>query len=100
MLAAPLFLTMAMVSALGAGLWLGALGIQYRDIRQLIPFGVQIWMFISPVIYPTSMVPPRVASLYALNPLVGALEGFRWSLLGTSTSHLEYLIAMSTIVSL
>lgn len=97
---APLFLALTMLSALGAGLWSGALGMQYRDLRQLIPFGLQILMFVSPVIYPAMMLPHQFVCLYALNPLVGSLEGFRWATLGASSPDLPYLITTATIVSL
>jgi lipopolysaccharide transport system permease protein len=82
----PLFLLLALVTALGAGLWLSAMNVQYRDIRYAIPFLTQFWMFASPVAYPSSIVPETWRALYGLNPIVGVIEGFRWALLGTDTS--------------
>jgi len=81
-LALPLFVLLAMVTALGAGVWLSALNVQYRDVRYVAPFLVQIWLFITPVAYPGSLVPARWQAVYGLNPMAGAVEGFRWALLG------------------
>ena len=78
----PLFLLLALVTALGVGLWLSALNVQYRDIRYAIPFLTQFWLFASPVAYAASLVPERWRALYGLNPMVGVVEGFRWALLG------------------
>ena len=82
----PLFLLLALITALGVGLWLSAMNVQYRDIRYTIPFLTQFWMFASPVAYPSSIVPESWRLLYGLNPMVGVIEGFRWALLGTDTS--------------
>ena len=83
----PLWTVLAMATALGVGLWLAALNVRYRDIRYTVPFLTQIWMFATPVAYASSLVPLRWRPLYALNPMVGVIEGFRWALLGqTSTS--------------
>ena len=82
----PLFVLLALVTALGVGLWLSAMDVQYRDIRYAVPFLVQFWMFASPVAYPSSLVPEQWRLLYALNPMAGVIEGFRWALLGTGTS--------------
>lgn len=81
----PLFLLFALVTALAVGLWLSALNVEYRDIRYTLTFLVQFWMFASPVVYPTSLVPERWRALYGLNPMTGVIEGFRWALLGTGT---------------
>jgi lipopolysaccharide transport system permease protein len=81
-LAAPLFVVLALVSALGVSLWMSALDVQYRDVKHVLPFLVQIWMYASPIIYPSTMVPTAVRPVYALNPMVGAVEGFRWALTG------------------
>jgi lipopolysaccharide transport system permease protein len=78
----PLLVLMAMATALGAGLWLSALNVQYRDIRHAIAFLVQFWFFATPVVYPSSLVPNRWRFLYGLNPMVGVVEGFRGALLG------------------
>ena len=68
------------------GFWLSALNVKYRDVRYVVPFLVQFWMFASPIVYPSSMFPARWRTLYALNPMVGVVDGFRWALLGTHTA--------------
>ncbi len=78
----PAFLLLAVVTALGFGLWLSALNVRFRDINYLIPFVVQIWMYVTPVIYSTTLIPERFRFLLVLNPLTGVVEGFRWALLG------------------
>jgi len=82
----PAFLLLALTTALGVGLWLSAMNVQYRDVRYAVPFLVQFWMFASPVTYPSSIVPEGWRALYGLNPMAGVIEGFRWALLGTETS--------------
>jgi len=79
----PLFILLAVATALGTGLWLSALNIKYRDIRYVIPFIIQIWMFASPVVYSSNLLPQQFQLIYALNPMSGVIEGFRWALLGT-----------------
>ena len=79
----PAFVLLALVTALGVGLWLSALNVQYRDIRLVVPFLVQIWMFATPIAYSSSLLPEKWRLVYALNPMVGVVEGFRWALLGT-----------------
>lgn len=78
----PLFVLLALVTALGAGLWLSALNVEYRDVRYTIPFLTQFWMFLTPIAYPSSIVPAAWQTLYGINPMVGVVEGFRWALLG------------------
>jgi lipopolysaccharide transport system permease protein len=78
----PCFLLLAVATALGVGLWLSALNAIYRDVRYVIPFLVQFWLFASPVAYPTALVPERWRWLYGLNPMAGVVEGFRWTLTG------------------
>ncbi len=78
----PFFLLLAVATALGAGLWLAALNAIYRDVRYVVPFLVQFWMFASPVVYPSTLVPEKWRWLYGLNPMAGVIEGFRWSLTG------------------
>jgi len=78
----PLFLVLAVGAALGIGLWLSALNVQYRDVRHLIPFLTQFWFFITPIAYSSSLLPERWRIWYALNPMTGVVEGFRWALLG------------------
>jgi lipopolysaccharide transport system permease protein len=79
----PAFIALAVATAFGAGLWLSALNIKYRDIRYVIPFLVQIWLFASPVVYSSNLLPQQYRIVYALNPMAGVIEGFRWALLGT-----------------
>jgi lipopolysaccharide transport system permease protein len=80
----PAFALLAFLSAIAVGLWLSALNVKYRDVAHVVPFLVQIWMYLSPVAYPVSVVPERWQPLYGLNPMVAVVEGFRWALLGTS----------------
>jgi len=78
----PLFILLAIITALGAGLWLSALNVEYRDVRYTITFLIQFWMFLTPIAYPSSLVPAQFRVLYGLNPMAGVVEGFRWALLG------------------
>jgi lipopolysaccharide transport system permease protein len=78
----PAFAILALTGALGTGLWLSAINVRYRDVKFLVPFLVQIWMFASPVVYPSSLIKEKWRLLYALNPMVGVIDGFRWALLG------------------
>lgn len=78
----PVFLLMCTVTGLSVGLWLTALNVKYRDIAHTIPFLAQMWMWVTPIVYSSSMVPERWRALYGLNPMVGVVEGFRWALLG------------------
>ena len=79
---ASLLLLMTMGVALGVGLWLSAMNVQYRDVRYAIPFMIQLWMFATPIVYPLSLVPERYRSLVALNPMAGIIEGYRAAMLG------------------
>jgi lipopolysaccharide transport system permease protein len=85
----PFFLGLAFAVALGAGLWFAALNVQYRDFRYIVPFFVQFGLFVSPVGFSSDIVPESWRSLYSLNPLVGIIDGFRWSILG-GRSHLHF----------
>lgn len=78
----PVFTLLAIVTALGVGTWLAAVNVRYRDVKYVVPFLTQALMFLSPVIYSSSLIPERWQWLYALNPMTGVLEGFRWALLG------------------
>jgi lipopolysaccharide transport system permease protein len=78
----PLCLLLAVSIAMGISLWLSALSARYRDVRHVVPFAVQLWMFLTPVVYPASIVPAEWRTLYALNPMVGVIDGFRWTLAG------------------
>jgi lipopolysaccharide transport system permease protein len=79
----PALLVLVFCTSLGAGLWLSALNVQYRDVRYVVPFLTQFWMFATPIAYPSSLLDERWRMVYALNPMVGVVEGFRWALLGT-----------------
>jgi len=97
--ALPLFLLLALVTAVGVGLWLSALNVLYRDINYVLPFLTQFWMFLTPIAYPSSMVPQRFQTLYALNPMTGVVEGFRWALLGTGQTP-GTMTLVSSVVAL
>jgi lipopolysaccharide transport system permease protein len=84
-LATPLFILLAAATALAVSLWLAALNVQYRDVRHVIPFLVQFWLFATPVAYSSTLVPERWRVLYGLNPMTGVVEGFRWALLGRAS---------------
>jgi lipopolysaccharide transport system permease protein len=95
----PLFLGLAVVASLGAGLWLSALNVNYRDVRYVLPFFTQLWMLATPIAYPSSLLPEPWRSIYGLNPMAGVVEGFRWSLLGVGNSP-GGLVWVSAAVSL
>jgi lipopolysaccharide transport system permease protein len=84
--ALPLFMLLAFAAAMGAGLWLTALNVKYRDFRYVVPFIVQFGLYISPVGFSSSVVPEKWRLLYSLNPMVGVIDGFRWALLGGKTT--------------
>ena len=93
----PAFLLLALLTALGIGLWFAALNVRYRDIGYVVPFLTQIWMFASPIIYPASMIPEKHRWLYSLNPMTGVIEAFRWTLLGKA--HPDFMmISLSAVV--
>jgi lipopolysaccharide transport system permease protein len=95
----PLFLALAFITSLGAGLWLAALNVNYRDVQHVMPFLIQFWMFATPIVYPASLVPPWARTFYGLNPMVGVIEGFRWALLGKGTPP-GPMMAISALVSI
>jgi lipopolysaccharide transport system permease protein len=82
----PFLLLLALVTALGVGMWFSALNVQFRDVRYILPFMTQFWMFATPIVYPSSLLPEPWRTVYGLNPMVGVVEGFRWALLGTQTA--------------
>lgn len=82
----PLFLLLALVTCLGVSFWLSAMNVQFRDVRFVIPFLVQIWLFATPIAYSSSLVPEGWRTAYGLNPMVGVVDGFRWALLGLDTA--------------
>ncbi len=97
----PLFVILALCAALAGGFWLSALNAQYRDIKHVIPFVVALGQFLSPVVYETtSLIPERWQPLYALNPMAGVIEGFRWAVLGRAQPPLAMLALSSTMVML
>jgi lipopolysaccharide transport system permease protein len=95
----PFFLLLAFATSLGAGLWLSALNVRFRDVKYAVPFIVQFWMYATPIVYPSSLLHGRWRSVFALNPMVGVVEGFRWALLGTKTS-VGPTIAASAVAAL
>ena len=97
--ALPLFLLLALATALGFGLWLSALNVLYRDVNYILPFLTQLWVLVTPVAYSSKVVPDQWRILYALNPMVGVVEGFRWALLGTETVPGANMI-LSVVISL
>lgn len=96
----PVLLLLAVLTALGVGLWMSALNALYRDVKYVVPFLLQFWMFASPVVYPSSLVPVRWRSLYGLNPMAGVIDGFRWTLTGHGRVPGPLLLASTTAVAL
>jgi lipopolysaccharide transport system permease protein len=95
----PLFVLLALAAAIAVGLWLSALNVLYRDVQYTIPFLVQLWMFVSPVIYPISSIPAGpLRVVFALNPMTGVIAGFRWALLGEEFPG-DYLLISTTVVA-
>jgi len=93
--ALPFLLLLALVTALGVGLWLSALNVIYRDVGYVIPFLTQLWFYITPIVYSSSELPDSLKVIYALNPMVGVVDGFRWALLGTDTAPGVMLLVSS-----
>jgi len=91
----PALLLLTVITSLGAGILLSALNVQFRDVRYIIPFLVQIWLLATPIAYSSNLLPDRWRTLYAINPMVGVVEGFRWALLGTGTAPGPMLLASS-----
>ncbi|KUG14892.1 o-antigen export system, permease protein [hydrocarbon metagenome] len=96
----PAFILLALLTSLAVGLWLSALNVKYRDFQYTIPFLIQLWLFASPVVYPASLLPQSWQLVYALNPMVGVIEGFRWALLGTKPPELLILVSVGVVVVL
>jgi lipopolysaccharide transport system permease protein len=94
----PLFILLAFISALGTGLWLSALNVKYRDVRYVVPFMIQLWMYATPVVYPSSLLGEPWRTVLGLNPMAGVVEGFRWALLGVDTAP-GPMIAASTLTA-
>jgi lipopolysaccharide transport system permease protein len=91
---------LALAAALGVGVWLSAINVRYRDVRYAVPFLVQLWLFASPVAYSSDLVPPALRAVYELNPMVGVIDGFRWSLLGVGELPLRSLAVGVTVTTL
>lgn len=94
----PLFLLLAFITAMGVSLWMSALNVKYRDIRYIVPFLVQFWLFATPVTYPSNLLSEPWRTLYGLNPMVGVVEGFRWALLGTKPP--QGMILVSVVIAI
>ena len=94
MVTVPLWTCLAVATALGVGLWLAALNVRYRDVRYTLPFLIQLWLFATPVAYSSSLIDQPWRTVYAINPMVGVVEGFRWATLDTGDAPLG-LIAVS-----
>lgn len=99
-LALPLFIGLAVMTALSVGLWLSATNVRYRDVGHTVPFLTQVWMYASPVAYPVSMIPEQWRLLYSLNPMVGVIEGFRWALLGKASPDYRVMAVSAVVVML
>ncbi|MEM8993219.1 MAG: ABC transporter permease [Acidobacteriota bacterium] len=95
----PFLLVLSTTTALGVGLWLSAMNVQFRDVRYTVPFVTQLWLFATPIAYPSSLLAEKWQLVYSLNPMVGVVEGFRWALLGTETAP-GPILAVSTTASL
>jgi lipopolysaccharide transport system permease protein len=96
----PVFILLAVMTSLAVGLWLSALNVKYRDFQYTIPFLIQLWLFASPVVYPSSLLPEQFRLLYGLNPMAGVIEGFRWALLGTKPPEAMILVSVGVVILL
>jgi len=97
MLWLPLLLVLAYITSLGAGLWLSALNVRFRDVKYAVPFLVQFWMYATPIAYPSSLLHEPWKTLYGLNPMAGVVEGFRWAMLGKNTHPGPMIIASAVV---
>jgi len=95
----PLFLFLALITALGISLWLSAINAQFRDVRYAVPYLIQAWMFVTPIAYPSSLLNEPWKTIYGINPMAGVIEGFRWALLNANTAP-ESTIIVSTLVAI
>ena len=96
----PLLLLLALMTSMGVGLWLSALNVQFRDVRHIVPFLVQFWLFATPIAYPSSMLAEPWRTIYGLNPMVGVVESFRWALLGTQSVQPALIMASALMAFL
>jgi lipopolysaccharide transport system permease protein len=97
-LLAPLFILLTFITAFGVGLWLAVLNVRYRDVRFVVPFLTQLWLLASPIAYPSTLLSSHWRVIYGINPMAGAIDGFRWSLLGTPAPPLAQLL-ISTVIA-
>ena len=95
----PLFLLLALITALGVSLWFTAMNVQFRDVRYVVPFVIQFWLFVTPIAYSSSLLSEPWRTIYGINPMAGVVEGFRWALLGTETAPGAITI-VSAVVSI
>jgi lipopolysaccharide transport system permease protein len=95
----PFFLLLALITSLGVGFWLSAMNAQFRDVRYIVPFMLQAWLFLTPIAYPSSLLDEPWRTIYGLNPMAGVVEGFRWALLGSETAPGPITI-VSTVVAI
>ncbi len=96
----PFFALLALITSIGVSLWLAAMNVQFRDVRYTIPFITQAWLFVTPIAYPSSLLPDSLRIVYGMNPMAGVVEGFRWALLGTDTAPGPMLIVSSVVALL
>lgn len=96
----PLLILLALITALGVGFWSSALMVRYRDVGYIMPFVSNLWMYLTPVVYPVSMIPEKWHVLYFLNPMAGVVEGFRYALLGTTQSFSSGMILISATIAI
>lgn len=95
----PALVLLALITSAGVSLWFSALNVKYRDVRHVLPFVVQIWMFATPIAYPSSIVPARFRAIYALNPMAGVIEGFRWAMLGDNHARPGVMLLVSGVIA-
>lgn len=95
----PVFLLITLIASLAVSLWLSALNVEYRDVKYVIPFITQVWLFATPIAYSSTLLEEPWRTLYGLNPMVGVVEGFRWALLGTATEP-GWMVAFSAAAAI
>lgn len=100
----PFFLLVALTASLGVSIWFSAMHVQFRDVQYAVPFIVQVWMYATPIAYPSSLLSEPWRTVYAINPMVGVVEGFRWALLGSSTApgpmvFVSFLVSVAILIS-
>lgn len=91
----PFFLLLAFITSLGVGLWFSAMNVQFRDVRYTVPFVSQLWLFATPIVYPSKLLAEPWRTIYGINPMAGVVEGFRWAMLGTDTAPGPMIIVSS-----